>query len=80
MEITEGETKYIYERISDKIHNDLIPILPVETPISIADDVLIQSAMDENVAQDSLWIALIGGGLILLGGSGLAIYLRSRKQ
>ena len=70
LEFVDGETKYICEKQSDEIIHDLIPILQVENGM----------VKDENAAPNLIWIALIAGGVILVGGGGLAIFLRSRKK
>jgi hypothetical protein len=69
LEFVEGETKYIFERQSDEILHDLIPILQVENGM----------VKDENAAPNPQWIGLVIAIVILLGSRGLVIFLRSRK-
>jgi hypothetical protein len=73
MEVRDGDEILILERQSDDILRDLLPILQVETPIS-------KVAKDEDAAPVPLWIALIAGGVILLGGGGLFFVWRSKEQ
>lgn len=59
---------------------DGAPILLAVTPANEVEDVLVESTNNEGPSPDPIWIALVAGGVILLGGGGLLFVLKSKQH